>query len=101
MIQITEIKLYVPAHTSAERLSFVYPNTPDIGFFDTVNPSLIRSRVNQKQRYISNKIMMVSAGYVLTVTTMRPDVFIDYHNRVEAGYAKEQKGSSSGMFVVN
>ena len=40
------------------------------GFFDTVNPSLIDSRENQKQRNKINKLAEVSGSSVLRVTTI-------------------------------
>lgn len=47
-----------------------YLNRLRHGFFDTVNPSLIESRENQKQRNKINKLAEVSGSSVLKVTTI-------------------------------
>jgi len=56
MIQSQNIRLSVPANTSAERQSFVYPDTSDRGFYNLFFPSLIISRVIQNV-----EMVMVSA----------------------------------------
>jgi hypothetical protein len=55
MIQIKDLSknaLCAGVKMPAVMQSFTVQVTPAIGFFDTVNPSLIISRVNQKQRRI-------------------------------------------------
>lgn len=47
-----------------------YLNRLRHGFFDTVNPSLIVSRENQKQRNKINELAEVSGSSVLRVTTI-------------------------------
>lgn len=50
-------------------MSCVSFHQPDIGFFVTVNPSLIISRENQKQRNMTSELAEVSGSNVLRVTT--------------------------------
>lgn len=52
----------IPLHCYLNRLRH--------GFFDTVNPSLIVSRENQKQRNKINELAEVSGSSVLKVTTI-------------------------------
>jgi len=77
--------LYAPVDTSAERLSFSRPATPDIGYFGTVYPALIY-RVQNKNRGIKqSKLFTASAGNFQRMKTMRPNSYLLSAGIVERG----------------
>lgn len=76
MIQTKNIMLYAPVDTSAERLSFSRPATPDIGYFDTVYPALIYQVQNKNRGIKQSNLFPVSAGNDLRMSTMRPNPYL-------------------------
>lgn len=83
MIQIENIKALCSGAT-ARREAVVYLSvTPDIGFLSQFFPCLIISRQIQNRVSNQNNPISVSAGNVLTVTTMRPDDFNGWNRVVE------------------
>ena len=54
MIQFKDIRLYVPANTSAERQSFISRDTPDIGFLMYPTQTVIKSTVKQRTNRVIN-----------------------------------------------
>jgi len=98
MQDLSKLQLYVCGSDINRSEQLLFSATPDryMEFLTQFFSRLIILRQIQNREFHQTKLSKASASPDLTVSSLRPDVFIGFDSGVKAGYVVAQRGSTSG-----